>query len=173
MFGLSSLIGGAMLAIVSFGGGYWLSHRIDASTISDMKLANAQALNSAIKASASAQQAQDKVIENAAVKEAQAQIQIQTVTKTITKEIPKYVTVKGDTVSCIPVGLERLLYAAASGTSADSLQAPTGQSADSCSDVSATEMAGWFKDYSDAARANAEQLNALEASVTAIHNAAK
>ena len=47
MFGLSSiyttLIGGALLAIASFGGGFYLEHRLAASTIAEMKLADAQA----------------------------------------------------------------------------------------------------------------------------------
>ena len=175
MFGLSAiwtyLIGGAAIAIVAFGGGFYLEDRLKEATIAEMKLADANALNAAIKASSAAQQAQDKVSEDAAVKEAQAQIKVQTVTQTITKEIPKYVTVKGDTVSCIPVGLERLLYASASSADPDSLQTPSGQSNDACSDITATEVASWFKDYASQSIANAEQLNALEASVIAIHDA--
>lgn len=175
MFGLSSLyttlIGGALLAIASFGGGFYLEHRLAASTIVEMKLADAQAQVAAVEAVTATTKAQDKAALDAAVAEAQAQIKVVTVTHTITKEIPAHVP--PDSSCHTPTyGLVRVLNAAATGSALGDQPAPAGQPDDACAPISWDQFAAAVADDYGAGRQNAEQLNALEASVVAIHNSA-
>lgn len=167
------LIGGAMLAIASFGGGFYLAHRIDASTLSDLKAQDAKARADAIQAASLALQKQDKAAMDAAVAEAESQQKIVTKTVTLTKEIPVYVTPAQDKSVCgLTVGLARILRAAAASTDPASLALTTGQHDDDCSDLTPSEVASWFTQYAAASQANAEQLNALRASIVSIHDAA-
>jgi hypothetical protein len=153
-------------AILAASGAWYVVHRMDESTIADMKTADAVAGQNALKAALAKQRQIDAKNQDAAYAEALAQQKIVTQTVTITKEIPTYVH---DAISCPgpTVGLARVLRAAALGVEPSSLDAPVGQSSDACSDVTPSEVAGWFKDYAAASRANAEQLDALIASVKA------
>lgn len=112
------------------------------------------------------QQSADAVSLAIAVREARAQQQIITQTVTVTKEVPIYVH---DTVSCpgLSVGAARVLRAAAAGVDPASLALAPGQSDDSCSDFTASEMAGWFAQYAGAAQANTQKLTDLQATIKA------
>lgn len=163
----------AISAVLAFGGGYYLAHRIDASAISDLKAADADAQVKAVQLASQATQKQDKVVLDAAVKEAAEQQKIVTKTVTLTKEIPVYVTAAQDASPCgFTVGFARILRAAATNTDPATLSLATGQSDDQCSDLTASEVAGWFAQYAATKTANDEQLNSLEASIISIHNAA-
>jgi hypothetical protein len=172
---LTSLFGGfggyavaALLAAIFSGAGVgWIVHEIDQGSYQRLVASDAKAQVAAVETARDLQSKGDAVALAMALREAKAQQQIVTQTVTVTKEIPVYVTTKADAISCIPVSLERLLRAAAEGNSAGSLSLASGQSDDSCSDVSASEMAGWFTQYAGAARANAQQLNDLEATIKA------
>ena len=161
----------AVGAIACLSAGAYAGYRWEAGTVATLKLDAAQARSQAIQIAAASQKAQDGVALAATVKEAQAQTQIITKTITVTKEIPRYVTVHEDAITCLPVGLARILRAAADGSDPSALVLAPGQSDDACSDVTSTEVAGWFSAYAGAARANAEQLNALEAWAIASHDA--
>jgi len=175
MFGLSglmtSLIGAALLAAASFGGGFYLEHRLAASTIAEMKLADAKAQEAAIEAVTATTKAQDKAALDAAVAEAQAQIKVVTVTHTITKEIPAHVPATS-ACSTPTFGLIRVLNAAATGTSIGDQPAPAGELDDACAPLSWDQFAAALADDYGIGHQNSEQLNALQASVQAIHNSA-
>lgn len=175
MFGLSSLtsmlIGAALLTVASFGGGFYLEKRLAASTIAEMKLADAQAKVAAVQAVSAATQAQDKVVMDAAVAEAQSQQQVVNHTVYITKEIPAHVP--PDSSCHVPTyGLVRLLNAAATGTSLGDIAAPASEPDAACAPISWDQFAADIADDYGAGRANSEQLNALESAVIAIHNSA-
>lgn len=157
---------GLALAIGAYGGYRWEYGTYQARVASD-----AAAVLQAVKEAKASDDAQAKVALSSALAEAAAQQKIEVQTVTITKEVPVYVTKKQDTIVCIPVGLARVLRAAAERVDPSALQLAPGQSDDACSDVTASEVAGWFTPYADASTKNAEQLNALEAWVVANHNA--
>lgn len=76
--------------------------------------------------------------------EAQAaahQENIRIVTKTIIKEVPVLVTPETDNRFPVPVGVVRVLDAAALGTSVASIPVPTGKTDGDASDVKASEVA--------------------------------
>lgn len=155
------LIGGLLIAVAAGGAGAWAGYRIEASKVAAIRLADAQSLAQAAKSADSSRARQDAVTLASALAEAKAQVQIETVTQTITKEVPKYVTVQADAITCIPVGLARILRAAAERVDPKSLSSTAGQSDDACSDVTSSEVAGWFTGYADVSNKNSEQLDAL------------
>ena len=106
-------------------------------------------------------------------KEAVAQAAIVVKTRTITKEITRYVPSKAPVsgVPCITVGMLRVHDAAVAGVDPGDILPPAGSADAACSTVAPSDfMAGVVANYGVAA-ANAEQLNALEADVTARANA--
>lgn len=176
---LTSLIGGwqglalaaGLSALLAGAGTGYIVHRIDASALSDLKASDAAAQTKAVQAASLALQKQDKAVLDAAVAEARSQQQIVTKTVTLIKEIPVHVT---DTSECgTPTfGLIRLLQSAALGTDTTGIAPSPGQPDGACSGLSWRSFATDLADDYGNARANAEQLNALEDSVVAIHNAA-
>lgn len=70
-------------------------------------------------------------------------------------------------VGCVSVGLVREHDAAALGVDPDTLPLPAGSSDDACSAVTNADLAGAIADNYAAARANAAQLDDLEANVKA------
>jgi hypothetical protein len=129
---------------------------------------NAKANELAITAAAKVQHDQDMAAEKAAVTEAAAQQRIVIQTKTLTKEIVTHVPV---TVACVPVGLVRVLNAAAKGLSAPDESFAAGKSDDACAPVSWRSLAADISDDYGTGNENAEQLNALEASIRDINAA--
>ncbi len=170
--GIWGYVAPAILAALLAGAGVgWTVHRIDASVLSDLKASDAKARADAIQAASQALQKQDKAAMDAAIAEAQAQVKIVNHTVTLTKEIPVYVQ---DTSACSTpsVNLIRLLNAAATGADLTNIPTPAGQSSDPCSGLSWRSFASDIADDYGNGRANAEQLNALIASVKSIHDAA-
>lgn len=165
----AAVFGLGALALVS--GGAYVGYRWEAGTVATLKMQAAQERAEAVQEAKQSDDAQAKVALNAAIAEAQAQTRIITNTVTITKEVPKYVTVHQDAIVCIPVGLARVLRAAAAGSDPSAVVLAPGQSDDACSDLTASEVAGWFSEYAGASVGNAEQLNALEAEVVKNHQA--
>jgi len=158
----SYVLAGCLAASIS---GYAV-HRYDEVTIQGLKMADSLAALNASEHTRLVQAQQDKLVLNHAVAEAKAQQQITTNTITITKEIPVHVP---STTACIPVGLVRLLDAAATGVNPGDV-AP-GQPDDACAPVSWRSLAADLADDYGAANANAEQLNALEGTVRDIAGA--
>jgi len=155
------LIAGGLALILGASGGAWAGYRWERGTVDRLKTEAAQDALAAAQHARAAQSALDGIALSAAVHEAQAQSKIQIQTVTITKEIPRYVH---DQISCpgLTVGLARVLRGAADGVDPSSLSDPTSQPDDACSDVTPSEVAGWFTEYAGAARANAQQLTALQ-----------
>ncbi len=153
--------------ILIFSGGAWVGYRLESGVADRLRAEAADARTEGLKIGAADQRALDQIAIDAAVREAQAQTKIQVQTITVTKEIPRYVH---DQIYCPgpSIGLARILRAAADGVDPASLSGPAGQSDDACSDFTATEVAGWFAGYAGAARANTEQLTALQAWASAV-----
>jgi len=173
MFGIptpQTLAAKALVAVVGVaivaGAGVYTGYRWERSAYEALVAADAKAQTKAVQVAAAKQLKIDAGNQAAAVKAAQAQQRIVTQTVTVTKEIPTYVH---DTIACpgLSVGLARVLRAAASGDDPTSLQLAPGQSDDACSDVTPSEVAGWFAAYAQAARANTQQLTDLIAAVKA------
>lgn len=99
----------------------------------------------------------DKITLDSAVKEAQAQHIIETRTVTLTKEIPVHVK---ELTACVPLGLVRVLDAAAIPGTDPNANAP-GQPDDSCAGISWRAFAADLIDDYGIGQSNAEQLNAL------------
>ena len=99
----------------------------------------------------------------AGAQEAKAQAGLTEQTRVIIKRIPTYVTrsVPGKPVPCIPWGFVRLHDAAVLGVDPGSLPNPGGLADDACSTVEYPDLAGTVARNYGAARANAEQLDAL------------
>lgn len=139
----------------------FLTHKIDDDALKAVQLADQKAAVQAVQAAGAAQKRQDDVALNAAVAEAKAQQKIITQVQTITKEITVHVP---DTRVCIPIGLVRVLNAAAANNPDTSGIAP-GQLDDACSTVTWRSLAGDIVDDYGTAHKNAEQLNALEGTI--------
>lgn len=153
-------------ALALLAGGFYAGDRWELGKYETLVAADAVAAQHATAAALKTQQAIDAKNQETALAAAQAQQRIVTQTVTITKRIPTYVH---DTISCpgLTVGLARVLRGAADGTDPASLSLAAGQSDDTCSDVTPTEVAGWFAGYALAARANTQQLSDLIAAVKA------
>lgn len=168
LFGLSSLtttlIGGAALALVSFSGGAYSGYRWELGTVEQLRAADATATALAVKDAATRQKAADVIALTDSSAEGVAQVAIKDQTLTVTKEITRYVP---QTVACIPNGLVRVLNAAATGADPASVAYAPGQPDDACAALSWRDFASDLTDDYGAGRANAEQLNALEADIRA------
>lgn len=153
-------------ALALLAGGFYSGYRWELGKYETLVAADAIAKYDAVFAALKTEQAIAAKNQTAAVAAAQAQQRIVTQTVTVTKRIPTYVH---DTISCpgLTVGLARVLRGAADGTDPASLSLAPGQSDDSCSDVTPSEVAGWFAGYALAARANTQQLSDLIAAVKA------
>lgn len=173
---VSKLLGGiwgyVIAGVVCAGAAVWATHAIDAGRYNALETKFTQYQLDATKAQAAAvaeassrQHAQDQVALSAAVAEATAQQKIVVHTVTLTKDIPAHVP---DTAACIPLGLIRLLNAAASGGSVSASPLAPGESDDSCAAVSWRSLAADISDDYETGRSNAEQLNALEDAARAL-----
>jgi uncharacterized protein GlcG (DUF336 family) len=166
---LASLIGGmwgyVAAAMVAAGLTGFAVHRMDEATIASLKLADQQAQTAAISATLAAQQKIDAANLDAAVKEAEAQQKIVTQTQTITKTVTIHVH---DKILCpggITFGIVRVLYAAERGLDPAAIFLPAGQSDDACAAYEPSAFASDLAADFGAARANVEQLNALQSTV--------
>lgn len=161
------LLAGGLALLMGAAGGAYAGYRWETGTVATLKLQAAQAQIQAVQAADRSRAAQDAVALAAAVREAQAQTKIQTVTQTITKEIPKYVpapqeTAAADRPGCVSFGLVRVLVGAQDGTDPGTLSLPASQSDDACTALGWADVASAVAADFGAARANAEQLTALQ-----------
>ena len=163
----------AMFFATAFASSY-ITHRVDEAKLVSLEVKYAQAQAAAVVQAKAVQAAEDTVSLNAAVAEAAAQQKIVTQTITVTKEVVRHVT---DRVACVSVGLVRVLNAEVRGVSPDAIPLPAGKSDGSCSGVTNSQLAVSILDNYGLARANAEQLSALEAwvqaTIAASHGAPK
>lgn len=164
MFGLSSIaieaIGAAIVALLIFAGGMKLEYDLDAAKITKMELSYAQAQQKAVAEAAAKQKAEDDQATAAATSEAANQSQLATSLQQQLAEVKSHVTSKP--ITCITWGFVRVLDAAVSGISASSINLGPGKSDDACSPFTADQLAAFVVQNYGIARANAEQLNALQ-----------
>lgn len=160
----AALLAAAVIAGFAFYGGV----RFESGKLSDLKLGYAQAQTAAVQRAAGLQRAEDQKAEAAAVAEAKAQQKIVVHTLTVKQEIVRHVPVIH---ACVPYGFVRVLNDAALGRHDAAVAPSASQSDDTCAPVSWDQVASDLTDDYGAGRQNAEQLNALEAAVQAIHAA--
>lgn len=159
------LLGYAVLALTLMGTGAklmsdWDSHKI-VTMRAELTAAAAQA-----HATTLVQKAITKADTSA---ETSAQAAITQRAHIIYQERTRYVPQPGPSVAvpCVSNGMLRLHDAAILGADPGDLEPPAGQSDDACSTLSASDFMGLVANNYAAARANAEQLDALEADIVA------
>lgn len=165
MFGLSwgviRLISYGLLAASLLGGMAYVKHEWDAgqkARAQIVELHHQQRVQTA---------AQVQVVAQAATAETAAQSTLQAQARVIVRRIPVYVSRSpSPVVGCVTWGMLRLHDAAALGLDPSDLPASPGVDA-ACSAVAPAALADTIARNYAAARANAEQLNALEADIRA------
>jgi len=166
------LIVGAVALVAGSAAGAYAGYRWEHGEVLKLQLADAKFAATAVKAAQLVDGLQYRVDLKAATTEAYAQGALQARTVTLTKEIVRYVTPKQDASVCgLTVGLARVLRAAAAGADPATLALAPGQSDDDCSDVTPSQVAGWFTAYAGIAQQNAEQLTALQVWIAENHAA--
>lgn len=165
---LSFLLKFLMPAALAFAGGAYLAHRVDAAAVARLELRMAEEGRDAARdkaralaAEAATERKEQQISLDRALGEARAQARVVRETRIVTEEIPTHVP--SDACRCIPLGLVRLLDAAATGRDPAALSLAPGQSDRTCAPLDAARLAAGIVENYGAARANAEQLNALEA----------
>ncbi len=158
-----------LLSVVAslIGVGAFEQHKIDANALTSLKAQYAQATAVALAKGAAIQQANDNRAIAAASSEAAVQTQIATdLQKELTDARMHATIVQKISPSCVPWGAYRLLYAGSHGGDPAGLGYFAGKSDDACSPIGWLDLAAAIlHDYSQA-RANGEQLNALEGVLT-------
>ena len=157
------LIGLLVIAAVIFGCGMRLMSQLDAGSIAKYK-ATIAAQTAVVKQVTAVT---TLITKDDQTKELMAQNVVSDQTKTITKEITRYVPRPGPSVSvpCVSNGMLRVHDAAVLGVDPSTILPPAASPDDACSTVAASDfMADVAANYG-IARANAEQLNALEADI--------
>ena len=159
-----------LLPAIAFGGGVYVAHHWDAGDVAALqtKIAtiqrdDARAKAVALAAAADRMRRADAISLNGAVAEAAAQQKLADEKSIIAKEVHRHVASNGNSRLCIPYGLVRVLDAASIGADPDAFSLPAGQSDDSCAPVAADALAANVAANYAVARANAEQLSALQA----------
>lgn len=168
-----------LLPAIAFGGGVCVTHHWDAGDIAALqtKIATIQRDDARAKADALAVAADrmrraDAISLNSAVAEAAAQQKLADQKFLIAKEVHRHVASNGNNRMCITYGLVRVLDAASLGADPDVLSLPAGRSDDACASLTAAALAANVAANYVTARANAEQLNALQAWIQAEADAA-
>lgn len=166
VFGLRAL---SIAAAVAFGlgaaGGGYITHAVDQHKYDQLVIDHATAQAKAVAAAREDERKTAKLSSDNGQKAAVADQKIVYRTNTIIKEVPTHVTPQTDARVCVPVGLVRLLDAAALGIEPSDLVLPAGQSDDTCSAVKASDLARSVARNYGTARQNAEQLNQLIADI--------
>lgn len=158
----------AIAVVVAFlagaGSGSWITHELAQAKADRLELAQQRAYNKAINAARAAERTQAQKDFKAEKEHLQRQRRNSVRYVNLTKEVPVYVTEIQDR-ACVPYGLVRVLDAAALGSDPAALELPPGKSNDDCSPLEPSALArGILRNY-EVAQQNAEQLDALIASV--------
>lgn len=168
-----------LLPAVAFGGGLYVAHHWDAGdvaslqkTIAIIQRDDARAKAVALAAAADRMRRADAISLKSAVAEAAAQQKLADKKSIIAKEVHRHVPPEISNRVCIPYGVVRVLDAAGTGADSDALSLPAGESDGACAPVTAAALAANVAANYAAARANAEQLGALQTWVKAEADAA-
>lgn len=170
MFGLPipslkaiEFIAAGLFTLAVAAGSAWVTHKVDASKYEALELSFKAAQVEAVTQARQVQKRDDDISLAAAVAEAQAQANVVTQTQIVTKEVVRHVPLR-----CVPLGFVRVLDAAILGRDPDSLPLPAGKSDATCAPVDTRALAERLAEDIGAARANAEQLTALQAWVLSV-----
>ena len=159
------LIGLLVIAAVIFGCGMRLMSQLDAGSIAKYK-ATIAAQTAVVKQVTAVT---SLITKDDQTKEVLVQGEIAAKTKTITMEITHYVPRPGPSVSvpCISNGMLRVHDAAVLGVDPSTILPPAASPDAACSTVAAADFMATVTINYGAARANAEQLTALQADIKA------
>jgi len=155
-----------VVAIAAFSAS--VMHKVDQAKLLAYQLAVEQQHAAALNAAVALQAAQDAAARDAAVAEATAQQKI--IEKTVI-QLRKVVVHVPTIRACVPVGLVRVLVAAARGVDPDSLPLAPGVTDDACTTVGWRDLAAWLIGNTGIAQANAAQLNGLQDALRAMQAA--
>lgn len=148
-------------------GGFTLAHRLDAAAYAKLELSYAQAQAKAVADAAAEQKRLDDIATEAARAEATNQRRLASQAQAALTEVQNHVKIV--TIKCIPLGLVRVLDAAALGVTASSLPHAAGNSDATCAKVDTVALARSIVANYFNANANAEQLNALIDNLRQMH----
>lgn len=151
---------GLILAMLA-GFGYAVDRvqaKIDASALATVKLADAQSITAATQKVAALQVKTADLAQAAVVADNTVQTKIVTRTITLTQKVPTYVS---NSVPCISYGLVRVLDAAVLQTDPGALALPAGVTDDTCTTLTADDLAKSVVTNYGIAEQNAQQLNDL------------
>ncbi len=161
----------ALILAIAMGGAAITSgvvtHKVDNSRYVALELKYAQAEATAVAAAQAEQKRLDDIATQAAQREAANQSRLAAKAQAALTEVQQHVKVV--TIKCIPLGLVRVLDAAALGVTAASLPHATGNSDVTCAKVDTVALARSIVANYFTANANAEQLNALIANLREMH----
>lgn len=171
MFGLSTLwikviLIGVMVAAIAAGGAAVI-HAFDQVKADKVTIAASHAQTAASEGARKTETAQADLSDETSTKEVTAQAHLAATAAVIKQKVRTHVHEPPPADSphpgCVTYGLVRQHDAAALGVDPDTLALPAGTSDDACSPVTNADLADAIADNYAAARANAEQLEALEA----------
>lgn len=158
----AALLSAAAAGLLGLAGGAYAGYRWEHAIVLEERLAAAKATADAVRLAKEAKDRQFAVDLAAAVAEAAAQAKIAGFREALRMRIGDYVTPAQDARVCVPYGLVRVLNAAVLQTDPGALQLAPGQSDDACSPVKASVLADAIVAWLSVARANAQQLTALQ-----------
>jgi len=156
------LVAALVGALAIFGAGSYTGYRLEYGALEAQKLADANSLILAQKLASDRQKASDAITMDSAVKSAQAHERIVTNTQTIVEKVPVYVTKKQDAACILPNSVIRLLDAAGSQTSLDTLPGSSSEPNDAPSGISLSKATSLLANNLGRCAGNSQQLKSLE-----------
>lgn len=160
----TTALAAAAAFLVGAGSGSWITNELAQAKANRLELAQQKAYDKAVDAARKAERTQAEKDFTAEKSALQRQRQTTTRYVKLTKEVPVYVTEIQDR-ACVPYGIVRVLDAAALGSDPAALELPAGQSDDACSPLKPSDLARGILHNYEVAQQNAQQLDALIASV--------
>lgn len=146
-------------------------HAFDNVRYSHLETSVAQASVAAVQESARVNQAQSAIDAHSADSSAAHQTALAAQAAVVKSKVRSHVheppPAATPAVGCVTYGLVRQHDAAALGVDPDALPLPSGATDDACAPVANADLADAISDNYAAARANAQELNDLQANVTA------
>lgn len=175
-FGEVKLVAMALVILGLVFGAVHVTRKVDAVKYQKLELAYQAAQAKAVAEAMAQQREFDDLASKAARDDARKQAAVVANVKQQLAEVKRHVHAISATGHCITYGLVRVIDAAVHGVSASDLPLPAGKSDDACAPVSAADLARSIVDNYGTARANASQLDDLEAfsrAAKAAHDRAK
>lgn len=173
IFGLKGmLIGCAVSVVLGTAAGGWLGYRVEHSRYVELQLADAKATTRAVEQALDKQRRIDAGNQADAVAQAYFKGKMDAQTVNLVLGVPANVTFRQDnsaavavSAGCITYGFIRVLTAGERGVPAESLDYPSGESADTCTAIKPSDLAAAVAQDLAAGTANGHQLDSLIAAV--------